>query len=122
MVSLLPPHDAMQVESHLVGLEEHVVTCVNKLKTMSSVTSFLCLVGMGGIGKTSLAKVIYNHLVNKKNFKAMSFLEIGHHTPTSLEVGTSLLSRLQKQLLWDLLHVPATNQQQSYGYWFSKVS
>ena len=87
VLGLLPSHDVLHIKSHLVDLGEHVQTCINVLK-MSSVISFLYLIGMRGIDKTCLAKVIYNHLVSKNNFQTMSFLEIRCHTLTNLGVGS----------------------------------
>ena len=53
----------------------------------------------------------------------MSFLEIGHNSTSSIEVGLSLLSKLQKQLLGDLMCTSDVNHRQSYeGYWFPKLS
>ena len=122
VVSSLPLPFALQVESHVVGLDEHVQICVKEVEKMSSTIGCLGLVGMGGIGKTLLAKKIYNHFVGKKTFQATSFLEIDRNSPASMEVGSSLLSRLQKQLLWDLLHIGESNQPWSYDYWFPKIS
>ena len=87
-----------------------------------SATGCLGLVGMGGIGKTVLAKEIYNCFVGEKTFQATSFLEINRNSPTRMEVGSSLLSRLQKQLLWDLLCIGESNQPWSYDYLFRRLS
>lgn len=115
-----PTFEAIQVDHRMVGVKEHVNTCVKKLEKMSSSTCLLGLVGMGGVGKTSLAKVIYNHFGGQRKFQAMSFLAIDRNTLSSMEVGPSLLTRLQRQLLWDLLLVPS-NSEQSYSYWFHKL-
>ncbi|KAG0608634.1 hypothetical protein M758_8G121100 [Ceratodon purpureus] len=118
---LTPTFEAIQVDHHMVGIKKHMNTCVKKLEKMSSSTCLLGLVGMGGVGKTSLAKVIYNHFGSQRKFQAMSFLAIDRNTLSSMEDGPSLLTRLQKQLLRDLLHVPSNNEK-SYRYWFHKLS
>jgi hypothetical protein len=121
ILNLTTTYEVLQVERHIVGLEEQVNTCVEKVDMMSDDRGLLCLVGMGGIGKTSLAKEIFNCMVGRKKYQAMSFLEIDRNSSPSMEVGSSLLSRLQKQLLWDLLRVPDNNQQ-SYKNWFCKLA
>ena len=114
-------HEALHVEHHLVGVDEHVKTCIHKLKMMFGTTCVLGLVGMAGVGKTSLAKEIFNYFGGGQRFQAMSFLEIDRHSSSTIEVGRSLVSRLQGQLLWDLLQAPSNNQQR-YKYWFNRLS
>ena len=117
----LPMIQELYIEHHMVGVEEHVRTCINKLEMMSGATCILGLVGMGGVGKTCLAKEIYNYFGGAKKFQAMSFLEIDRHSTSSMEVGQSLVKRLQEQLLWNLSQVPNNNQQR-YKYWFNRLS
>ncbi|KAG0576085.1 hypothetical protein KC19_5G054400 [Ceratodon purpureus] len=121
VTSLLPSHGALLVKGHVFGLEEQVKICMHKVEAMSNATCLLGLVGMGGIGKSTLAKEIYNHCIHQRRYQATSFLKIDHSTPSSMEVGSGLLSKLQQQLLWDLMHVPHGSPQ-SYSYWFHKIS
>jgi hypothetical protein len=119
----LMPRVVEHLKGHhqLVGVKEHLNTCIKKLEMMDGATCLLGLAGMGGIGKTSLAKEIYKHYVGHKKFEAMSFLEVDRNSSSSMQVGASLLCRLRKQVLWDLLQVPHGNQQ-NYEYWYHKLA
>jgi hypothetical protein len=73
------------------GLEESMW---NVLKMLDSV-NVLGLVGMGGVGKTTLALETYNHAVSRRQFERHCFLK---------DVRSSEPSELQRKLLCDLGH------------------
>ncbi|KAG0626427.1 hypothetical protein M758_2G125000 [Ceratodon purpureus] len=77
---------------------------------------------MGGVGKTMLAREIYNHFVAEKKFRNMTFLEIHRDSSNSdVEVRSTWVRELQKQLLWDLLRVQ-TSTSNDYSSWFRKIA
>ncbi|KAL3750143.1 hypothetical protein ACJRO7_011165 [Eucalyptus globulus] len=75
-------HDfQLDVPTHLVGVGDHVNKIRNWVDTPASHARMIGIYGMGGIGQTTLAKVIYNELLN--DFLHRSFLpdirETTHH-------------------------------------------
>ncbi|XP_056165298.1 disease resistance protein RPV1-like [Syzygium oleosum] len=81
-----------KVTEHLVGVDDRVEAIIKMLHVESDSIQFLGIHGMGGIGKTTLAKIIFNQL--SSHFRGCNFLsDIGE---SSRRHG---LVHLQKQLL-----------------------
>ncbi|CAM6047282.1 unnamed protein product [Sphagnum compactum] len=87
--SQLPP-----LAPYQVGLEETSKELIETLNWTENDVGVLSLVGMGGIGKTTLAKEIYRRFEKNDTFEKKSFL---------MNVRESAILDLQKQLASDLL-------------------
>ncbi|CAM6023512.1 unnamed protein product [Sphagnum balticum] len=77
------------VAPYQVGLKETSKELIEALKQMEKDVGILSLVGMGGIGKTALAKEIYGCFQKNDAFEKKSFL---------MDVRESAILDLQKQL------------------------
>ncbi|XP_048131426.1 disease resistance protein L6-like [Rhodamnia argentea] len=83
------------ISENLVGIEIHVKKVTEFLDNTSQATLFVGINGMGGIGKTTLAKAIYNKLSNQ--FEYRSFIA---DIRESWKKG---VHRFWKQLIGDIL-------------------
>ncbi|XP_056174740.1 disease resistance protein L6-like isoform X2 [Syzygium oleosum] len=86
----------VHISDNLVGMDESVDEVVDLLNVESEDRRLIGICGMGGIGKTTLAKVVYHKLFT--NFISCSF--ISNIREASKSLG---LSNLQRQLVFDIL-------------------
>ena len=77
-----------------VGLEEDVHEVVSRLTTIGQGHSTLCIVGMKGIGKTTLAKIIYNNKTIRQHFEVFAWVSL-----TDSVAEDSVLKILGQQVL-----------------------
>ncbi|KAI3442485.1 uncharacterized protein J3R85_000661 [Psidium guajava] len=84
------------IPDDLVGIDDHVQAVMDLLGEDSLDVRFVIIHGMGGIGKTTLAKVIFNQITSQ--FQGCSFL------PDIREFSQQgKLEKLQTRLLCDIL-------------------
>ena len=78
----------------VVGLEDDVHEMVSRLTTETEPFSTLPIVGMEGIGKTTLIKVVYNHKAIQKHFPFRYWVALPDMVDYNKDV---LLKRLGKK-------------------------
>ncbi|KAK3435598.1 hypothetical protein EUGRSUZ_C00040 [Eucalyptus grandis] len=84
------------ISENLVGIDSHVKNVMELMDDKSHALLFVGIHGMGGIGKTTLAKTIYNKLSNQ--FEHRSFIE---DIRESWKRGAY---ELQNRLIYDILN------------------
>ncbi|XP_050290597.1 TMV resistance protein N-like [Quercus robur] len=89
---------------HLVGINSRVKEMMNLVSTTSDDVRFIGIWGMPGIGKTTLASIIYNRICHQ--FDASSFIRDIRETVEKDKQG---LVNLQKQLLSETLMLKEVN-------------
>ncbi|KAI6668261.1 hypothetical protein NL676_023791 [Syzygium grande] len=99
------------ISENLVGIDSHVKKVMEFMDDKSHATLFVGIHGMGGIGKTTLAKAIYNKISNQ--FEHRSF--IADIRESWKRNGAHYL---QKQLIHDILNPKNEVRNEDEGTWF----
>ncbi|XP_010063509.2 disease resistance protein RUN1 isoform X1 [Eucalyptus grandis] len=84
------------VPDHLIGIDDHVQAVMNSFGKDSLDVQFVIIHGMSGIGKTTLAKVVFNQIASQ--FQGCSFLSDVREFSQQGKIV-----KLQNRLLFDIL-------------------
>ncbi|XP_074293582.1 putative disease resistance protein RGA1 [Silene latifolia] len=87
-----------QPNTEIIGRDEDVENIVGILLDSNNVrgdVSFLTIVGMGGLGKTALAQLVYDHENITKEFPLRLWICVSDHDQSKLDVKTILTLLLE---------------------------
>jgi len=91
-------HTPLNVAKHAVGLDSVVEDIKSLLETGLDDVRFLGIYGIGGIGKTTAAKAVYNHIANE--YEASAFIanvrEVSNQRLGMVQLQEALLSEVFK--------------------------
>ncbi|XP_030968224.1 probable disease resistance RPP8-like protein 2 [Quercus lobata] len=92
----------------VVGMDEDVHEVISRLITNSENCSTHFIVGMRGIGKTTLAQWVYQHTTIQNHFKFRYWVSLTDH-------GDEEKNALRKKLGQELMHPSVTNKEKEEG-------
>ena len=95
--------DSLLDDSEVVGRKHDEKKIVSLLINSSNqqVISVLPIVGMAGLGKTTLAKLVYNHELIKKHFDVLAWVNVGKNFDVE-EILRNILKSLGEDLIYHL--------------------
>ncbi|KAK3220689.1 hypothetical protein Dsin_014659 [Dipteronia sinensis] len=70
------------VDKDIIGMEKDVAQLVAQLLKKENQLTVISLVGMGGIGKTTLAKKVFNHRVVRGHFNSLAWIYVSQEYRT----------------------------------------